>query len=443
MATTVEKLTDKFAEEVARQKNAPQPKKPSVVQKFQSAVKMVSNSTPAQKKQWVITGMRLAREVGNAVPGSNSTPFGAALQSIGAIDIARSILWKDTTDPVAQYANQFGMAKFTNETFVNIFFNTDLHTKFILFKVRVSDYKELIDAQGPLGRFAFTKSDYSERYDSTYYMRPDVQMTQVLEGLWTQYQGRLHVNVTSDVYGRGTAEFISFKDIDSPLFGGYDARMDKLIARHQKCQEQKIPRSYMFYGPPGTGKTSFAMKFADKLGKRTLKLGATSLANISVKDITYLLQHLSPEFLIIDDVDKIQTGNALPTLLEIVQRFKDGDGRATLLMSANTITNFDPGFLRPNRIDTWLEFKLPDKEERKEVLTAYTKQMGVRFSEGDIDILAQVSEGLSHDYLREIVFEMKRCGDFREVMDLTRLMKGLLLKVVPAKPEDKPKPETK
>ena len=440
MSKLEEDLADKFAKEVAKNKAASTPKKsPSLVQKAGVIVKRTIKAPNTQKKQWLISGLGLAKAIGSALPSKGATPIGAAFQMIGAIEVVRSNLFKTTSDPVAQYAAQYGLEKYTNETFVDIFFNTDLHTKFLLFHVRVSDYKELVDAQGPLGRFAFTKSDYSQSYDSTYYMKPDVRMNEVLDGLWTQYNGKLHVNVTSNMYGQTKAQFSGFQDIYSPLFGLANDRMEHLVVRHNKCRDQKIPRSYMCYGPPGTGKTTFAMKFAQALGQRTLKLGAVSLGHISVKDIDYLLLHLAPQFLIIDDVDKIQTGNALPTLLEIVQRFKGGDGQTTLLMTANTIEGFDAGFFRPNRIDTWIEFQLPQLEERKMVIRSYAERLELKLSEDNLQTLAQESEGLSHDYLREIVSELKQCNSFEEVMELVQLMKKLLLKVAPKEKKDKKK----
>lgn len=440
MSKLEEDLADKFAKEVARNKADSTPKKgSSLSQKAQVILNKTVLAPRARKMQWLISGFGLAKAVGAVLPSKGATPVGAIFQTIGAIETIRAALWKTTSDPVAQYAAQYGLEKFTNETFVNLFFKTDLHTKFLLLKVRINDYKELTDAQGPLGRFAFTKSDYSQEYDSTYYMRPEVQMNEVLDGLWTQYNGRLHVNITSTAYGRTMAEFSGFQEIESPLFGSAIGRMDQLLSRHNRCRESKIPRSYMCYGPPGTGKTSFAMKMASKIGKRTLKLGAVSLGHISVKDIDYLLKHLAPDFLIIDDVDKIQTGNALPTLLEIVQRFKSGDGQTTLLMTANAITGFDTGFFRPNRIDTWLEFKLPELSERKEVIRAYAKHQELELAEDKLIQLAMSSEGLSHDYLREIVSELKQCSSFDETVELVQLMKSLLLKVVPAEKKETPK----
>lgn len=423
-------LVRDFAKEVAHQKSK-EPNRSSIGDKAKRTFKTITNSSPAQRKQWLIAAMKLAKAIGTDIPSRSSTPLGAVFQSIGAIDTIRSAIWKDTADPVAQYANQRGMEKYTNNTFVRMFFDTDLHTKFVLFTVRITDYKELIDAQGPLGRFAFTKSDYSTTYDSTYYMGPDVQMGKVLDGLWTQYDGRLHINITPNIYGRGEAEFSAFQSIDSPLFGSANLRMESLLIRHRKYQSQKIPRSYMCYGPPGTGKTSFAMKFAEKLGTRTLKLGAVSLNHISVKELDYILRHLAPEFLIIDDVDKIQTGNALPTLLDIVQRFKTGDGQTTLLLTANTITDFDTGFFRPNRIDTWIEFTLPELDERKAVISSYAERLSLDMSGAALELLASKSEGLSHDYLREIVSELKQCGSLDEILKLIVLMKRLLQQTVP------------
>jgi AAA+ superfamily predicted ATPase len=97
-------------------------------------------------------------------------------------------------------------------------------------------------------------------------------------------------------------------------------------------------------------------------------------------------------------------------------------------MTANIVTNFDNGFYRPNRIDTWLEFKLPELEERKEVIRSYAKLFGVNLDAAIFERLAVESEGLSHDYLREIVSELKQSTPIDEVITLIQLMKTLLLK---------------
>ncbi len=378
-------------------------------------------------KQWLLVAAELAQKVAVDLPTRDSTRFQTVMKTIGVVHTVRTVLWKTEADPVLQYAAQYGLGEFKSESFVRIFFSTSLHEQFTVSSIKITEHEKLIDAQGPLGHFAFTKSNYSDYHSSTYYMKKGLDIPRVIDDLWHRYDGRLYLKVVTDIFGRNHEEFSRFEIIDTPLFGSAGSQMDRLLIRHRRCRARKSPRTYMCYGPPGTGKSSFSMKFADTLGSRTLKLSAESLQYISVKEMDSILQHLAPEFLLIDDIDKMTPGNTLSTLLEIIQRFKSGDGSTTLMMTSNVITGFDTGLLRPNRIDSWLEFKLPKTEERKDVLQSYAKAMAVQINDEHLTTLAQVTNTLSHDYLREIMKELHECESFEEVLTLIKLMKRLLV----------------
>jgi ATPase family associated with various cellular activities (AAA) len=392
-----------------------------------SVEKMGESINYRRTKQWLLVAFELAQKVGADLPTKDSTRFQTVMKTVGAIHTVRTVLWKTETDLVHQYAAQYGLEEFKNESFVRIFFSTKLHEQFTISSIKITEHEKLFDCQGKLGHFAFTKSNYSEYHSSTYYVKKDVDIPQVIDELWRHYDGRLYMKVVTDIFGRPHEEFSRFEIIDTPLFGSAGSQMERLLARHRRCRARKSPRTYMCYGPPGTGKSSFSMKFADTLGSRTLKLSAESLQYISVKEMDSILEHLAPEFLLIDDIDKMSPGNTLSTLLEIIQRFKSGDGSTTLMMTSNVITGFDTGLLRPNRIDSWLEFKLPKTEERKEVLRSYAQAMGVQINDEQLTTLAKVTNTLSHDYLREIMKELHECESFDEVLTLIKLMKRLLV----------------
>ena len=391
--------------------------------------------------QWVFLAIELARKLGDELPNREHSPLQATLKTIGAIDTVRTTLWPHTGDPVERYATQQGLVKQKGSPFVNMFFGTDLHKCFAVGSVRITDYTTITDARGELGRFVFTKNDYADAHDPTFYAKPDADMHKVLEGLWRQYEGRLYVSVESDPWGKSIIEFSSFPHVESPFYGGADAEMKRLVDRHRRCRAQGSPRSYMLFGPPGTGKSTFATAFAEELGSRTLKLSAESLEHTSIKDMIYLLENLCPEFLIVDDIDKVNVGNSLSTLLETLQRFKSVE--TTIMMTANTISGFDKGLLRPDRIDTWVEFKLPELGERREVLRAYLKRSHLEITDEQLEALAVASDTLSQDYLRELVVELRQCGSFDEVMTLVEIMKRLLASVEEKKGSDSPAPETK
>jgi ATP-dependent 26S proteasome regulatory subunit len=89
--------------------------------------------------------------------------------------------------------------------------------------------------------------------------------------------------------------------------------------------------------------------------------------------MSFLLDGLRPEFVIIDDLDKADLSKVVPTILDLLQKFKVDYPDTSVILSANNTENFDPGLLRPGRIDTWYEFTLPDADERREILTRYLR----------------------------------------------------------------------
>lgn len=235
---------------------------------------------------------------------------------------------------------------------------------------------------------------------------------------------------TSMTLANNLAEALPNKN-STILQRGASSKMDELCARHRRYRAADVPRSYMLYGPPGTGKSSFAAALADRLGEKTLKLDATSLAHASVSDMQFLLDNLLPDFVIIDDVDKAAVGSAIPTLLDVLARFKTEGATASAILTANGVADFDKGLLRPGRVDTWVEFKLPDDSERAAVLRRYCDDLGVDAAPLVIGRLAKESAGLSQDYLREIALSLRH-GEAGEVAEQIRAMKALLAEPVPA-----------
>lgn len=382
-------------------------------------------------KRHALSALDLAGALGQTLPNKEDTVLTSGLKTLGAASVIRKIYFPATASPLAQYARQYGLVRYDDASFVRIFFGTKLRELFTIGQSSISDYVDMYIAKGDLGHFVFTKSTYAENHDSIYYTAPKINLSDAVQGLWLKYDGRLHANIVPSGYGQTLTEYDQFAVVETPLFGDAAARLARLRAVYFRCKAQGVQRSYMFHGPPGTGKTSFAMRLADELGEKTLKMNAAGLACVSVKELGQMLRHLAPDFLIVDDVDKVQAGNALPSLLEIVQQFKLEGGHTSLILTANAVSGFDKGLLRPGRIDTWLEFKLPELGERKAVITSYAEQLGVEISVDQVSDLADKTDTLSHDYLRELVTELRQCGSFDETIALALLQKNLLALATP------------
>jgi hypothetical protein len=341
--------------------------------------------------------------------------------------VQKAFIPEHVKNPLRSMIDSMGLVEANNEQFVRLFFDTELFKRFNVDKFAISDYTDVhLMEDDKLGTLLFVETSWSKGPLPTFHHSSDVDFAEILRGVWELYNNHIHLTVGNED-GCNKSEFTTFADIGNPLYGSAAKQIDEMIVRHKRFTENNVPRSYMFYGQPGTGKSSAAMVFAGRLGRRILKVDANSLATAHVKTLSFLIEYLRPDFLIIDDVDKINAEKGLPTLLDVLQRFKTEHSFASVIMTANSITSFDKGFLRPGRIDTWIEFAMPNSEERKAILENYLKEAGVVLADDEIAKVVEMTDGLSQDYLREIVtcFKHDKSDDVAKSIELMKSLLGI------------------
>jgi KaiC/GvpD/RAD55 family RecA-like ATPase len=373
--------------------------------------------------------LRLASDIIPKLPQKGETPVHIFVKLLAIVDSAQTILApvskRGALDDIVELYN---LEQTKNEQFVSLFFDTNLYQQFETHRFQINDFMEVIWAShASFGNILFMEYSYSNSGpEDTFYHTKGIPFSEILRGLWESYDGRLHVTITEGGYDSTRTEFAPFKEGDNPLYGPMAEKLDTLVERHRAYTQDGFPRSYMFKGVAGTGKSSFATKFASRLGKRTVKMDAVSLTHAHVKEITFLLDSLNPDFIIFDDMDKADVTKGLPTILDVVQRFKTDYKKTSIIMTANSVSNFDEGLLRPGRIDTWVEFKLPDAEERRTILEQYINQLESKaISEAEVASLVRATSKLSHDYIREVALQL-RYEPTAHVLENVAIMRQLL-----------------
>jgi hypothetical protein len=354
--------------------------------------------------------LKLASDIVPKLPARGDTLLQVAVKALSIVDSIEGIYAPAKRNALEQLIERLGLEETRNEQFVSLFFGTNLYEQFTIRRFSLTEYMDVIQASHKnMGSLFFVEYTYSNNGpEESFYHTKGIDFSEILKGLWDGYEGRLHVTIGPGQWGSGTkSEFATFSEIPNPMFGDTQADFDHLVGRHRRFAMDKVPRSYMFYGDAGTGKSSFVIAFAEKLGHRTLKLDASSLGHVHVRDITFLLTHLAPDFLMIDDVDKADPGKGLPTLLDILQRFKTDHPHVSVLMTANKTDGFDPGMLRPGRIDTWVKFGLPNTDQRRVLFTRYLDEHKVTLDPLKLEAFIEMTDGLSQDYVRGIALELK------------------------------------
>ncbi len=383
--------------------------------------------------------MQLARALTQASPTKFDTPLGVVVKLGSALDSINTIVFEGQMDTLTRIGRERDLTMKTSEPFVQLYFHTTLRESFDERRIMPDNTggvyggsMEIVHAIHPeCGEVYFCRMQGPQGQASlpSFYHSKDFDFERALSILWEQYDGRIQATVLRTIQGpfntSQSTQFSTFSTIPNPLYGPMHARMEHLVERQRRFKTDKVARSYMFYGDPGTGKSSFAEAFAERLGERTLRIDASALALMSVEDMNFLIKSLRPEFLLIDDMDKANMSSSVATLLSILQRFKTDYPDVTVLITANAITMFDPGFFRPGRIDTWIEFKAPTDEERTTILADYCKELKIATKAEDVARLVEASKGLTHDYVREIAYEL-RCDDVEHVVEHIEQMRALL-----------------
>ena len=147
-------------------------------------------------------------------------------------------------------------------------------------------------------------------------------------------------------------------------------------------------RKILLYGPPGTGKTMFVKATAKQFGVNFIYVKGPEVFNKwvgesekAIRRIFKKAKDVSPSILFFDEIDSLTQSkgtyqnntNVLDQLLTELDNIGDKD--VIFVTATNRPDLIDKSFLRSGRIDKIMEFKMPDKKERKEILELLLKKI--------------------------------------------------------------------
>ena len=188
------------------------------------------------------------------------------------------------------------------------------------------------------------------------------------------------------------------------------------------------PKNVLFYGTPGTGKTMTARALANEVNATFMMVRATDLVGEYVGDGSKRIHELysraletAPTVIFIDELDAIaldrsfqhvrgDVSEVVNALLSELDGIKTNQGIVTVAATNNPI-QLDHAIR--SRFEEELEFKLPNKVERKKIMENASKSLPIQLK-ADLDAFVKKTKGFSGRDLKEKVL---KAGLYKAILD--------------------------
>lgn len=398
-------------------------------------------------KEELFNALRIATEIIPKLPEKDDNTITRVVKILGIADSVLNFSKVKKDSGVWRFFDKLKNAEaYSNRHFVDLFFGTRIKAFFKVTSLNMGEHTDVVRAYSvDLGTVYFVEYRYGSKpeYSDEFWCAVGFDFERVLNLLWGEYEGGIHLDIVpSKDWGSPKTECSALVRSKDPLFGAAIDRLDKAVKKQKRYLEDRVPRTYLFLGEQGTGKTSFALRLADAISDRVLRIEAEGLTTVGANDLDLILDGLRPEFIIIDDIDRApDLIKSLSKLFAILTSFKQKHPKVTIIMTANDISKLDGALRRPGRIDEVFEFKSPSPEERAILIKGYLEEFTTSCS--DLDKVVEACADLTPAYLREFAlqFRYETLEGVLEIIAQQKLLYKPAAPAVVAKDNEGPKPD--
>lgn len=213
----------------------------------------------------------------------------------------------------------------------------------------------------------------------------------------------------------------------------------------------RIPKGVILTGAPGTGKTLLARAVAGEAGVPFFHLSGSEFVEMfvgvgasRVRDLFQMAKRSSPAIIFIDEIDAVgrvrgtgvgggndEREQTLNQILVEMDGFEPNE-KVIVIAATNRSDVLDPALLRPGRFDRRVMLDLPDRKDRKEILSIHSLKKP--FAEDvNLDVIAERTPGFSGADLFSLMNEgailaaredRKTIGQFDLVRSIEKVMMG-------------------
>lgn len=168
------------------------------------------------------------------------------------------------------------------------------------------------------------------------------------------------------------------------------------------------PRGVLLVGPPGTGKTLTARSLSHELGVNYIAIAGPEVmgkyygeAEGRLRGIFEKAAKAAPCIIFIDEIDSLVPDRSkvegevekrlVAQLLSLMDGFAHTQG-VIVLAATNRPDHLDPALRRPGRFDREVQFRVPDRAGRFEILAVLTREMPL--ATVDLATIADLTVGM-------------------------------------------------
>jgi hypothetical protein len=367
---------------------------------------------------------RFGTDILGKLPGKGDGVVQILVKALALADSYEKTFARKTT-VYQDIFDRYDLREKRSEAFVRLFFDTDLcHDGFTLRRQGASDHVELIEAVSLDGeRLFFQEMRYGKpEIANDFFHTPRFDFAKALRSIWKRYPHGIYLSSRPSRSGYGReSTFCAIPDVAYDLTAPAMDRIVNAIAAHSARKGQAW--CTILYGPPGTGKTAHVNGFAFLSGKRLLKIDASALPQLGPLELSFLVDALKPQVLLIDDFDRAPIDDTRSRVLYLFEHVKQEHAGLATFITVNRSDGLDPALLRSQRIDDAEEFPVLTAQERIEVIGRIKKAaLRALFQEADAQ---QRFAGFNH---ADFMAAVNRCNDderFDDVMGSIQRLRAL------------------
>ena len=180
-------------------------------------------------------------------------------------------------------------------------------------------------------------------------------------------------------------------------------------------KENRLPtsRGVLITGPPGTGKTLCCEVIVNDLDCSTIYVSTDSVSEVGdIKKVYSLARKISPCLVIVEDIDTLGgldrtvRGGEHPLLgefLNCLAGMGDNDGVITIA-TTNYAEHLDAALAdRPGRFDARIDYPLPDKTMRKNILLKMLKPFKFQLNGKDLTKIVSATNDFTGAWISELI----------------------------------------